>query len=340
MDKVRVALVGVGGISQIVRIPAIKKLEDVELVALCDIDETKVGFIADKYGVEKVYYDIQNLLMREELDGIFICTPNHLHFTMALAAIEKGIPALIEKPVTLNLDQVERLAEKSKESGVPLVIGMNNRFREDAVVLKDFMQKDEIGTPFYMKCGWLRRWDRKPDQAWMHDVRISGGGVMMDMGISLVDLALWLLDNPPIKTVQSFIYNVFSTTKAEDSAFAIIETEANTAITIEVAWRLHLERDLNYMHVFGKTGSAFMNPLRINKELHGKLVNVTPVGEKEHIDPFKTAFEKEISNFIQMIRGTESAITPIEEGIYLMKIMDAIYQSARQGKQIGFSISK
>jgi len=139
MKKVRVALVGAGGISQIVRIPAIKKIEDAELVALCDIDETKVGFIADKYDIKNVYYDIQILLKNEKIDAIFICTPNNLHYPMALAALENGIPALVEKPVALNYEQTERLAKKSRETKTPLIIGMNNRFREDAVVLKDFL---------------------------------------------------------------------------------------------------------------------------------------------------------------------------------------------------------
>jgi predicted dehydrogenase len=340
MEKVRVALVGVGGISQIVRLPAIKKIEDAELVALCDIDEAKVSFIADKYNVENVYYDIQNLLRREKIDGIFICTPNNLHYPMALAALEKGIPALVEKPVALNYQQTERLAEKSKQSKTPLIIGMNNRFREDAIVLKDFIEKDELGKPFYLKCGWQRRWGRQQNQSWLHDIRISGGGVMMDMGISLVDLALWLLGNPPIRTVCSFMYNIFSESNAEDSALALIETEEGTVVTIEIAWRLHIEKDINYMHVFGKQGAAFLNPLRINKEMHGKLVNVTPVDSEVSVDPFKSAFEKEIVHFIRTIQGKEQPVTTIEDGLYIMKIMDTIYQSAKQGKQIDFPTPK
>ena len=340
MAKVRVALVGVGGISQIVRIPAIKKIEDAELVALCDIDAAKVGFIADKYDVENVYYDIQHLLQREKIDALFICTPNNLHYPMALAALENGIPALVEKPVALNFEQTERLAKKSHDSKTPLIIGMNNRFREDAVVLKEFMEKDELGVPFYLKCGWQRHWGRMQNQAWLHDVRVSGGGVMMDMGISLLDLALWLLGKPRVKSVRSFMYHIFSESKAEDSALAVIETQNGVVVTIEVAWKLHIEKDINYMHVFGKHGAAFMNPLRINKEMHGKLVNVTPVDSEPALDPFKTAFEKEIVHFIQTIQGNAKPVTTIEDGLYIMQIIDALYQSARQGIQIDFPATK
>ena len=90
MSTIKIALAGVGGISQIVRIPTLKKMEDVELVAICDLDEAKVSFIADKFDIPRAYFDIQNMLNREHLDGIFICTPNNFHYPMALASLEKA----------------------------------------------------------------------------------------------------------------------------------------------------------------------------------------------------------------------------------------------------------
>ena len=158
-----------------------------------------------------------------------------------------------------------------------LVIGMNYRFRDDAMILKGFMEKGEIGKPFYVKTGWLRHWSRPKLQNWLTDSKISGGGVLMDMGIQLIDLSLWLLGTPKVKNVRAYSYNLFMEGDVEDSALAVIETVNDEAITVEVSWRMHLEKDMNYAHVFGKEGSAFMNPLRLYKELHGNLVNVTPV---------------------------------------------------------------
>jgi len=334
MSKLKIALAGVGGISQIVRIPTLKKMEDVELVAICDLDEAKVSFIADKYDIPSVYFDFQNLLKKEELDGVFICTPNNFHFPMALASIDKGIPTLVEKPIALNSDQTMRLYEKSKIKNTILVVGMNYRFRDDAMILKEFMQKGEIGEPFYVKTGWLRHWSRPKLQNWLTDSKISGGGVLMDMGIQLIDLSLWLLGNPKVKNVLAHSYNLFMEGDVEDSALAVIETINNEAITVEVSWRMHLEKDLNYAHVFGKEGSAFMNPLRLYKELHGNLVNVTPVDFESNVDVFKKSFSKEMRNFINVLKGEEEPVTPIEDGVYLMKILDAIYLSAKNGQQI------
>lgn len=334
MSKVKIALAGVGGISQIVRIPTLKKMEDVELVAICDLDEAKVSFIAEKYDIPRVYFDFQNLLKREELDGIFICTPNNFHYPMALASLDKGIPTLVEKPVALNSEQAQRLHEKAKSKDTLLVVGMNYRFRDDAMILKEFMRKGEIGEPFYVKTGWLRHWSRPKLQTWLTDSKISGGGVLMDMGIQLIDLSLWLLGTPKVKNVCAYSYNLFMEGDVEDSALAIIQTENDEAITVEVSWRMHLEKDMNYAHVFGKEGSAFMNPLRLYKEMHGNLVNVTPVEPESNVDVYKKSFFNEIKNFINVIKGEEEPVTPIEDGVYLMKILDAIYQSAKNGQQI------
>jgi predicted dehydrogenase len=334
MEKVRIALVGVGGISQVVRIPAVLKMEDVQLVALCDIDEAKLGSVSEKFGVDNVYFDMQTMLRNEKLDGVFVCTPNNFHYPMARLALEHGIPCLVEKPVAMNYEQARRLAEISDQTGITLVIGMNNRFREDAIILKDFLEKNELGAPFYVKCGWLRRWGRQPHQLWMNDRHISGGGVMMDMGIQLIDLALWLMGKPGVKSVRSFLYNIFENSDVEDSGLVVIETADQVVITTEVSWRMHLEKDMNYTHVFGKQGGAFMNPLRLFREMHGNLVNVTPVYSESSIDVFKNSFELEIRNFIEVIKGKTEPVTPAGDGPYIMRIMDAIYESARTGRQI------
>jgi predicted dehydrogenase len=174
MDKLKIALVGIGGISQVVRIPILKKMDDVELVALCDVDGAKVSFIAEKNNIPNFYIDIQELLSKEKLDGILICTPNNLHYPMALARLEKGIHTLVEKPVALNAEQTERMVNIAKSKNVHLVCGMYYRFRYDAVILKDFMLKNEIGKPFYVKSGWLRDWARGVQTSWLYDKKISG----------------------------------------------------------------------------------------------------------------------------------------------------------------------
>ena len=241
MGNIKMALVGTGGISQIYRIPAIKKVSDIDLVALCDIDESKAGFIADKYQVPNIYYDIQTMLRKESLDGIIICTPNSFHYPMAFTCLENKIPTLVEKPLALNESQARRLVEKSVEKNTPLLVGMNNRFRDDVVLINDFLKDNEIGTPFYIKAGWLKKWNRIPQHQWTTDPKMAGGGVIIDLGLPLIDLALWLLEHPRVKSVRTFSYNMAYQKEVEDSALVVIETQEKVTITVEVSWCLHLE---------------------------------------------------------------------------------------------------
>jgi predicted dehydrogenase len=334
MAKIKIALIGTGGISQIYRIPALKKFDEVDLVALCDIDETKAGFIADKYQVPKVYYDIQNLLKKEELDGIIICTPNGFHYPMALACLERSIPTFVEKPLALNESLARRLVEKALEKKTPLLVGMNNRFRNDVVLIKNFLQDNEIGIPFYIKAGWLKQWNRIPQQNWMTDPKMAGGGVVMDLGLPLIDLALWLLNKPRIRNVRTFSYNVALKKEVEDSALVVLETVDKITISVEVSWRLHLEKDMHYFHIFGEKGSAFLNPLRLNKEIHDNLINVTPKPVQNKTDLFKQTYENELKNFLKVIQGEEEAGSPGEDAIYMMHVLDAIYESEKGDCQV------
>jgi predicted dehydrogenase len=334
METIKLAVVGTGGISQIYRIPALKKFDEIDLVALCDIDENKAVFIADKYQITNVYFDIQNLLRKEEIDGIIISTPNSFHYPMALACLEQKIPTLVEKPLALNASQAKRLVAKASEKKTPLLVGMNNRFRDDVVLINNFLQDNEIGDPFYIKAGWLKQWSRTPQQYWMSDPKMAGGGVIMDLGLPLIDLALWLLRKPKIKNVRTFGYNFALKKEVEDSALVVIETEGKVTITIEVAWRLHLEKDMHYFHIFGEKGSAFLNPLRLTKEIHDNLINVTPKPVQDKTDLMKRTYEKELRNFLNVIRGTEKEQSPGEDAVYLMQIIDAVYESAKCGCQI------
>ena len=128
MSKVKIALVGVGGISQVVRIPSLRKNDDVELVALCDIDESKVSMIAKKYKVPKVYFDIQNLIKKEELDGVLISTPNNLHYLHAKMALNAGKHIICEKPLALTPKESKELAVLAKEKGLVTAVNYNLRF--------------------------------------------------------------------------------------------------------------------------------------------------------------------------------------------------------------------
>ena len=337
MEKLRVALVGLGKIAQIAHLPSLKKMDDVEIVAVCDVDEKKMSRILSKFKIPKWYNVFDEMIAKEKIDALHICTTNHYHYPMALMALEKDIPVLIEKPVALNAREAQRIAELSARRKVPVVVGMHNRFRDDVQLLKEFLQEKELGDLFYLKAGWLKKWSKDSPLTWQINKQYSGGGVLMDLGIQLIDMALYLLNNPKIRSVRMYGYNIKPDYQVEDSALAVLETENGISMTVEVSWNLHLDHDVQYQHVFGKNGSAYLNPLRIQKDLHGNLVTVTPISDEKMRDRYLRAYEAEIRHFIDVVKGEQKNISSAQDAVETMKIIDALYTSMADRSEVKLS---
>ncbi len=137
-DKpVRIAVIGVGGAAQIIHLPILSEMDDVELVGICDLEAFKVGRISDKYSVQG-FVDGVNLLKHTSPDVVFICSPTISHLPLALLAMESGSHVIIEKPVARNLEETKRLADFAAQKGLLALVAMNLRFRQDVSVLKIF----------------------------------------------------------------------------------------------------------------------------------------------------------------------------------------------------------
>jgi len=337
MEKCKVAIVGVGSIAQIVHLPILKKMEDVEIVAICDVDAAKVNAITKRFGIPRWYFLVDDLIKKEKLDAIFICTTNHYHYPMTYLALSNGINVFVEKPVALNSADAGRLSRLAEEKKLKLVVGMQNRFRDDVQTIKEFIHNDELGDLYYIKAGWLKRWTRMPMRNWLTRKEYSGGGVLMDLGIQMLDLAMYLTGLPALRSVRMIGYKFLPEVDVEDSALAVIETASNISITIELSWRMHLDKDIIYTHIFGKRGAAYLNPLRIHKELHGNLVNVSPVNQENSTDRFFKAYEHELRHFIQLVQGLEENMSSAQDASYVMSIVDALYESYRTGREVRFT---
>ena len=334
MANLKVAVVGAGSISQIVHLPVLKKLEDVEIVAICDKDKSKVNVLSEKFDIPNWYFTIEDLFKNEDLDAVHICTTSLYHFPMSYLALKKGVNVLVEKPIAFNAEDAGKIQVIAEEKKRVAMVGMHNRFRDDVKTLHEFIKNDELGDIYYIKAGWLKSWSKNAVQPWVKKRNYAGGGVLLDIGSQLIDLALFLLGLPKIRSVRMYDYTIDPKAEVEEAALAVIETEAHTSITIEISWRMHMENDMIYTNLFGKKGSAYLNPLRIHKELHGNLVNVTPILAEKTPDRYKKAYETEINHFYKVIRKQEENLSSAKDAVYVMHILDALYQSAIEQKEI------
>ncbi len=334
MERVRLGVIGLGAIAQVVHLPILSRLREVELVALCDVDKAKARILSEKYGAEHFYSDPEKMLNEEELDAVDVCTPTNTHRDLALLAIEHHKDALVEKPIARNYAEALEIAEAAKKNKCKVMVGMNNRFRPDSMVLKSFVENGELGKIFYVKAGWLRQ--QSVTSPWFTEKEQSGGGVFLDLGIVLLDLALWLTGYPEVERVTARNFS-HVTKKVEDSTLCFITMSGGATIMIETSWSFRTEKDFFYCDLYGTNGSAQVNPFRINKsspDEHGRPLNVTPTRMDTPQNLYRSSYEEELKHFLGAVSVLHRVISTAEEAVKRMRIVDAIYKSADKGREI------
>ncbi|OGC38774.1 hypothetical protein A2Y85_08260 [candidate division WOR-3 bacterium RBG_13_43_14] len=325
--KPKIAIVGCGAHAQIAHIPIFKKNKDCELVALCDPDVRKIDQLGSKYTIPKKYQDFEAVLEDESIDSLVISTPNYLHAPMAISAMKYGKNILCEFPMATNLNDAKEMAQCAKKTKRKLCLTMNNRFRPDVQTLNDFISTGELGDIYYLKTGWLigsREWILSP---WRMDWLKSGGGAFLCLATTILDIAFLFLKNKTPTTIFGSMHKKESETDVEDTAMCIVNFSDETLLTVEVGWSLIFEKDFLYCNVFGKRGAALLNPLKIQKELHNELFNVTPSIAPRNI--YKTIYEQQCNAFLDYIQKGKMPPVTIEEGLLIASITDAFYESAK-----------
>ncbi|HEX9614832.1 MAG TPA: Gfo/Idh/MocA family oxidoreductase [Bacteroidota bacterium] len=330
MERARIAVVGLGTIAQTIHIPILTKIHDAEIAAVCDVDRGKAEFVAKKYNISRFYSDYEEMLSREEdIVGLDICTSTNAHRDAAIAGLQAKKHLLVEKPLARTEKEAEEIVEAAKKHGCRLMVGMNNRFRPDSMILKSFIEENELGKIYYAKAGWLKKLGVA--NPWLTRKEQSGGGVVLDLGIVMFDLAFWMMGYPEVDEVIAANY-AHNTKEVEDSSVVFIRMHSGATITIESSWSFESDQDFFYCDVFGRDGSGSLNPFRILKKMHGSLVNVAPVSHETPQSLYRKSYENELRHWIGSLRGLHPVISTGEEAIHRMKIVDAIYRSAKTGK--------
>ena len=317
---------GAGAIAQVAHLPSYRRLRTVQVTALCDSDPTRLRLVQSKYGISRTFRDYRELLACRDVDAVDICLPNHLHHQAVLAAIAAGKHVLCEKPLALRAEQVREILEAHAGSGLRLLVGMNNRFRDDSILLKRFVEAGELGEPFFIKAGWLKRRERMTPSLWRYRQELSGGGVFMDLGVQVLDLALWLVDYPRIERIAGRFACGTPNIDVEDSAFVLL-SGGELTITLEVSWKFIVDRDFNYLSVFGSRGSGHLSPLRLFQQAPEGVRDRTPPYRRVSRNVYLESYQREIAYFVEVVAGREEP-PPLEEQLQLARLVEEIQATA------------
>ncbi|WFR56675.1 Gfo/Idh/MocA family oxidoreductase [Anaerocolumna sp. AGMB13025] len=350
MEKIKIGIIGTGSIS-VEHIEAYLKNSMVELYAFCDLNENRLNTMAEKYNIKHTFTDLSEMLKLKEIDAVSVCTWNSAHAPCAIAALDAGKHVLCEKPMSVSEEAAKAMKESAERNGKLLMIGFVRRYGNDCKILREFIDSDYFGDLYYAKATYLRR--KGNPGGWFGDKSRSGGGPLIDLGVHVIDLVRFLMGNPKPVSVYGATFKKLSDRKnikgkkfyrassasendicdVEDLATAMIRFDNGAVLSIEASFSLNIKKDEGKIELFGTKGGAKLNPeLELYSEINDYLADVSLDAETSL--SFDGLFAEEINHFVSCILDGTPCISPAQDGIEIMAILDAIYKSAETGHEV------
>ncbi len=349
MDKIKIGIIGVGGISH-EHIQGYLSNEKVELYAFCDIDENTLKKAGEKYSITRLYTDIDEMLKLDEIDAVSVCVWNSAHAPCSIKALNAGKHVLCEKPMSICEADAIKMKEAADKNNKLLMIGFVRRHGNDCKILKDFIDTDYFGELYYSKATYMRR-NGNPG-GWFGDKSRSGGGPLIDLGVHVTDLVWYLLGKPkPVSVYGATFKKLLNRSHlndkkgyvshtsgdvvcdVEDIATALIRFENGAVLSLEASFSLNTKSDTGTVEIFGTKGGAKLYPqIEIYSEINNYMVDVNFASDTAL--SFDGLFKNEINHFVDCVTDNIPCIAPAEDGIMIMKILDAIYKSAETGHEV------
>ncbi|MFV0466808.1 MAG: Gfo/Idh/MocA family protein [Lachnospiraceae bacterium] len=353
--KMKAGIIGCGEIARGKHLPAIRKQGDIEVVAFCDsiVEKAKECRTLFDWPDAKVFTDYKELL-KEDLDAVYVLTPNREHSFISVDALYAGKHVLCEKPMAKTAEEAQQMLLAAKETGKILTVGYQNRYRPDAAYLKKACMNGELGEIYVAKAHAIRR-RATPTWGVFLNEEEQGGGPLIDIGTHALDLTLWMMDNYEPQMVLGSVYKKLGdqseTANAwgdvdplkntvEDSAFGFIKMKNGATIMLEASWALNtLDVKEARTTLCGTLAGADMNEgLRINKVKYNKQVTEKPELDATNIPYFDgTGEDEDIVEqqvfYRAVIEGEEPVVRP-EQAYAVTRILEAIYKSAESGNPV------
>lgn len=356
VNKLRIGIIGCGGIANGKHMPALQKIPEAEMAAFCDLVPERAQKAAAEYGAPgaKVYTDYRELLADETIDVVHVCTPNRSHSFITVDALEAGKHVMCEKPMAKTYAEAQKMLEAARRTGKKLTIGYQNRQNNAARYLKRVCEAGELGEIYYAKAHAIRR-RAVPTWGVFLDEYEQGGGPLIDIGTHALDLTLWMMDNYKPKMVVGSVYkklgNQRETANAwgdwdpekytvEDSAFGYIVMENGATIVLESSWALNtLDVGEAQTVLCGtKAGADMRDGLRVNFVKNNCQVVEKPDLETGGVDFYdgeaQSSSDVEARLWIDAILNDTPVVTKPEQAIVVTQILEAIYTSAREGRPV------
>jgi predicted dehydrogenase len=351
----RVGVVGLG-FAGTTHLKSYGQLPAVEVVALAGLETARLYQLGAEHNVPHLYRDYRELLARDDLDVVSVCTPNNLHAAIAIAALEGGRHVLCEKPLARTGEEAEAMVRAAIEHRRVLQVAFNHRARGDVQLLKEYLRTQGLGRVYHAKASWMRRAGIPTLGSWFTSKEMAGGGPLIDLGVHVLDQVLYLLDEPEVVAVSAATYaelgprgrgsragahsdkmSVGSAFEVEDLATAFMRLADGTTVLLEASWAVYGSAGDDFgVALFGTEGGAEIAVKNYGWEntlaLYGDVAGA-PAVTRPRVTRGE-GHQKVVRDFVEAIRGGDWSAHVGREGLRRTRIIDACYRSAREGREV------
>ncbi|WP_139997642.1 Gfo/Idh/MocA family protein [Paenibacillus paridis] len=348
-NKIRIGIIGAGNIGNVHANEFTKLGDECQVTAITDLVISRAEEKAKQYGIEHVIASNEELIARPDIDAVIIGVPNQFHAPLAIQALAAGKHVLLEKPMGINSDAARQILKASKASDRVVMVAHQMRWESVAMQIKEQIDRGELGNIYTAKAGWFRRKGIPGWGTWFTQTEQSGGGPLIDIGVHMLDLALYLMGNPKPVSVYGATYAEFGpkrkgigtwgtpdwngTYDVEDLATALIKMEDGSTLSLEVSWAVHMDTDNSeFIHLMGSEGGASFRGAK------GKLLTEKfdrPIETELHKAQNEEGERARLSrHFLSCIREGKQPITSALTGFTNNLVLDAIYESSRTGSEV------
>lgn len=340
MKKFKVGVIGCGSISPM-HLQSLKMIEEARLTAVCDVIEQRAVDRANRYGCN-YYTDYTEMLDKENLDAVHICTPHYLHAPLAIYAANRGVNVLTEKPMSIGLQEADDMIKASKDNNVTLGVIFQNRYNPGSVLIKNTLESGELGR---IKSGrlsvvWHRTGEYYSESDWKGTWDKEGGGVIINQSIHTLDLMRWFVDSP-INYVEANISNRFHPqVEVEDCAEGVVVykngvstlfyTTINYSYDTPVELELHCEKGLAKL-VADKAVIKFNDGREVSADIDENEVMDYGDGVKSY---WGISHYKQIRAFYESLARGEKPFIDGTEARKTQEMVCAIYRSGKENRRI------
>lgn len=349
----RAGVLGCGEIGRRGHIPGYQAAS-AQVVAVCDTNLERARSVAAEFNVPDAYADYHELLARPDIDVVSVCLPNAFHAPATIAALEAGKHVLCEKPIAIHAADAAQMIAAARKSGRLLSVNQHMRFDPTAQALRQAVSNGDLGRIYLTDVRMVRAQGIPGFGSWFTNKDLAGAGALFDIGVHMLDLALYITGFPQVTAVRGFISMALGEQKiglggwgidrgtegrydVEDTAIAHITLAGGGVIRLIVTWAafgLSEER----VTLFGTQGGADRSadrygkdtPLRFYKSVEGRIEPVTP--DLSSYPPGGTT--RSIATFLGAIQGENPLVVQPEQSLAVLKVLEMIQQSAATGQEV------